>query len=119
VEDIDHSRTKAHHPQTNGICERFHETCSCSCRAPRRDENGAGRWYPALSTTWAVEGRAWFGAPSPHKTLIWVSRGTTNCRSLQREARIAQSDRHGRPAQSYKRRGYGSHLPAVLRPGHP
>src|SRR3954447_12318731 len=26
VEDIDHSRTKAHHPQTNGICERFHKT---------------------------------------------------------------------------------------------
>ena len=26
IEDIDHSRTKAHHPQTNGICERFHRT---------------------------------------------------------------------------------------------
>jgi hypothetical protein len=26
VEDIDHSRTKARHPQTNGICERFHQT---------------------------------------------------------------------------------------------
>lgn len=26
VEDIDHSRTKAHSPQTNGICERFHKT---------------------------------------------------------------------------------------------
>ena len=26
IEDIDHSRTKAHHPQTNGICERFHKT---------------------------------------------------------------------------------------------
>jgi transposase InsO family protein len=26
VEDIDHTRTKAHHPQTNGICERFHKT---------------------------------------------------------------------------------------------
>lgn len=23
---IDHSRTKARHPQTNGICERFHKT---------------------------------------------------------------------------------------------
>ncbi|MBS4165414.1 hypothetical protein NEOC65_000474 [Neochlamydia sp. AcF65] len=23
---IDHSRTKARHPQTNGICERFHQT---------------------------------------------------------------------------------------------
>jgi transposase InsO family protein len=26
IEDIDHSRTKAKHPQTNGICERFHKT---------------------------------------------------------------------------------------------
>ena len=26
VENIDHSRTKARHPQTKGICERFHRT---------------------------------------------------------------------------------------------
>ena len=26
TEDIDHSRTKANSPQTNGICERFHKT---------------------------------------------------------------------------------------------
>ena len=26
LEDIDHSRTKAKHPQTNGICERLHRT---------------------------------------------------------------------------------------------
>jgi len=26
VEDIDHTRTKVKHPQTNGICERFHRT---------------------------------------------------------------------------------------------
>ena len=25
VEDKDHSRTKANHPQTNGVCERFHK----------------------------------------------------------------------------------------------
>jgi hypothetical protein len=26
VENIDHTKTKARHPQTNGICERFHRT---------------------------------------------------------------------------------------------
>lgn len=26
VENIDHTKTKARHPQTNGICERFHKT---------------------------------------------------------------------------------------------
>jgi len=26
VENLDHTRTKARHPQTNGICERFHRT---------------------------------------------------------------------------------------------
>ena len=26
TEDIDHTRTRANHPQTNGICERFHKT---------------------------------------------------------------------------------------------
>jgi transposase InsO family protein len=26
IEDIDHTKTKARHPQTNGICERFHQT---------------------------------------------------------------------------------------------
>jgi transposase InsO family protein len=26
IENIDHSKTKARHPQTNGICERFHRT---------------------------------------------------------------------------------------------
>lgn len=26
IHDIDHTKTKAQHPQTNGICERFHKT---------------------------------------------------------------------------------------------
>ena len=31
MEDIDHSRTGANHPQTNGICERFHKTLPDEC----------------------------------------------------------------------------------------
>jgi len=34
IEDIDHSKTKAKSPQTNGICERFHRTVQddlCRC----------------------------------------------------------------------------------------
>lgn len=26
INDIDHTKTKARHPQTNGICERFRKT---------------------------------------------------------------------------------------------
>jgi hypothetical protein len=26
LNDIEHTKTKANHPQTNGICERFHKT---------------------------------------------------------------------------------------------
>ena len=31
TEDIDHSRTEANHPQTNGICDRFHKTLRDEC----------------------------------------------------------------------------------------
>ena len=31
IEDIDHTKTKARSPQTNGICERFHRTMQDEC----------------------------------------------------------------------------------------
>ena len=31
IEDIEHTRTKAYSPQTNGICERFHKTIKYEC----------------------------------------------------------------------------------------
>ena len=33
IEDIDHTKTKARSPQTNGICERFHRTMQDECYA--------------------------------------------------------------------------------------
>jgi hypothetical protein len=29
MNEIEHARTKAQHPQTNGICERFHQRLRC------------------------------------------------------------------------------------------
>jgi hypothetical protein len=31
IEDIEHTKTKASSPQTNGICERFHKTMKDEC----------------------------------------------------------------------------------------
>jgi len=31
LEDIEHTKTKAYSPQTNGICERFHKTMKNEC----------------------------------------------------------------------------------------
>ncbi len=32
IENIDHTKTKANSPQTNGICERFHKTMNITFR---------------------------------------------------------------------------------------
>jgi transposase InsO family protein len=39
LNDIEHSRTKAKSPQTNGICERFQKTIKAGRRV-RRQEGG-------------------------------------------------------------------------------
>ncbi len=40
VENIDHSRTTAKSPQTNGIVERYHKTMLNECLVPRCAGNG-------------------------------------------------------------------------------
>ena len=44
LEDIDHSRTKARHPQTNGICERFHRTIQNEFYAVAFRKRSLDRW---------------------------------------------------------------------------
>lgn len=38
IEDIDHSRIKANHLQTNGICERLHRTFQPMLQSPLQEE---------------------------------------------------------------------------------
>nr|WP_230675835.1 integrase core domain-containing protein [Piscirickettsia salmonis] len=45
IEDVDHTRTKARSPQTNGICERFHRTMKQEFRKRRY----LGRYFAAKS----------------------------------------------------------------------
>jgi hypothetical protein len=58
VEDIDHTRTKAKIPQTNGICERFHKTVlnefyrvAFRKRSTKQSKNYKTIWTPGLSCT--------------------------------------------------------------------
>ena len=57
VEDIDHTRTKAKSPQTNGICERFHKTVLNEFyrvtfrRSTQRSMNSTPIWMHGLNST--------------------------------------------------------------------
>jgi transposase InsO family protein len=44
VEDIDHTKTKARSPQTNGICERFHHTMKEEFYDITLEKNFIGLW---------------------------------------------------------------------------
>ena len=64
VENIDHSRTKARHPQTNGICERFHKTVIDGAAFPSRQNTSRAR--PLSSRRW-LQRSAW-PAHTPART---------------------------------------------------
>jgi transposase InsO family protein len=57
VNDIEHTKTKARHPQTNGICERFHKTIlrsstrSLSARRSTARSRSSSRTWTCGSTT--------------------------------------------------------------------
>src|SRR5512147_626530 len=64
IEDIDHSRTKSHHPQTNGICERFHRTI----KEEFYDVAFRKKIYPSLDELQADldQWMAYYNAERPH-----------------------------------------------------
>jgi hypothetical protein len=79
VEDIDHSRTKAYHPQTNGICERFHKTIKTEFydlafrkklyRTLDELQLDVDEWLVDYNTRWAHSGRYCYGK-TPMQTFL-------------------------------------------------
>ena len=79
IEDIDHSRTKARSPQTNGICERFHRTMQDEFYAiafrkkiyHSLDEiqKDADRWIEEYNTERTHSGKYCFGK-TPWQTFL-------------------------------------------------
>jgi transposase InsO family protein len=87
VENIDHSRTKARHPQTNGICERFHRTVQEEFYAT------AFRTHPVVSRL-PVDARDQFGLPRRASSAmasrhhgVAVPKATARPRVLQQHRR--------------------------------
>jgi transposase InsO family protein len=79
IEDIDHSKTKARSPQTNGICERFHKTIQDEFYAVafrkkiyhNLDEiqEDADRWIEEYNTERTHSGKYCFGK-TPYQTFL-------------------------------------------------
>lgn len=79
VENIDHTRTKTRHPQTNGICERFHKTMlnEFYCVAFRKTiyrtleelQADLDRWVQEYNEQRPHQGR-WCYGKTPKQTFI-------------------------------------------------
>ena len=74
MEDIDHSRTKADHLLTNGICERFHKTPRHECssllfhkklyRSLKELQTGLNAWLEGYNRERRHSGRYCYGKAS-------------------------------------------------------
>ena len=81
IEDIDHTRTKANHPQTNGICERFHRTMQNECYtilfrkklyfSLQDIQNDVDEWLRKFNHERPHSGKFCFGK-TPYQTLLDV-----------------------------------------------
>jgi transposase InsO family protein len=79
IEDIDHSKTKAKSPQTNGICERFHKTIQDEFYAVAfrkkiyhsldEIQEDADRWIEEYNTERTHSGKYCFGK-TPYQTFL-------------------------------------------------
>lgn len=79
IEDVDHSKTKAKSPQTNGICERFHKTIqdefySTAFRKKiyhnlEEIQEDADRWIEEYNTERTHSGKYCFGK-TPYQTFL-------------------------------------------------
>ena len=79
IEDIDHSKTKARSPQTNGVCERFHKTILYEFysvafrkkiyRSIDDIQEDADRWIEEYNTQRTHSGKYCFGK-TPWQTFL-------------------------------------------------
>lgn len=69
LEDIDHSRTKAKGPQTNGICERFHQTVQNEATSPS-ERSCIVRWRSYRQTWTSGSGSIMSAGPIPASTAM-------------------------------------------------
>jgi hypothetical protein len=79
IEDIDHSKTKARSPQTNGICERFHKTIQDEFYAVafrkkiyhslEEIQEDVDKWIEEYNTERTHSGKYCFGK-TPYQTFL-------------------------------------------------
>lgn len=79
IENIDHSKTRARHPQSNGICERFHKTMQEEFyhvafrkkvyRTIEELQNDADEWIAEYNETRTHSGKYCFGK-TPMQTFL-------------------------------------------------
>jgi len=104
VENIDHSRTRAKSPQTNGICERFHRTMQdefysvafrkklYSSLEPLQDDLDS--WLEEYNQRRPHSGKYCFGK-TPLQTFL-DSRRLAHEKQLDRFPVVSSSDSHSR-----------------------
>ena len=79
IEDIDHLKTKARSPQTNGVCERFHKTIQGEFyavvfrkkiyRSLEKIQEDADQWIEEYNTQRTHSGKYCFGK-TPYQTFV-------------------------------------------------